>query len=185
MMDNRPRKGKGSREKLKTKSYSDDEMKQLANTKGLRIVLDGQQRCTSIYRALTGIDKVYFYAKEDISIEDVKSSLLEDLLEGFQGTDSDERVTVRLEDAYILVKESLDDDELNFKFANMKLSRRLLETSQEEHDKKMKVYRAVARKLSDLFKKDKLVTYYLLVTAEAFSLILLIFWRPNSTQTLI
>jgi hypothetical protein len=179
LMDNRPRKGKGSREKLKTKSYSDDEMKQLANTKGLRIVLDGQQRCTSIYRALKGIDTVYFYAKENISVEDVKSSLLENLLDGFQGTDSDERVTVRLNDAYELAKDSLDDDELNFKFANMKLGKRLTETStKEERDKKMKIYRAVARKLSDLLKKDKLVTYYLLdMDVEKFCMF---FERSNS-----
>src|SRR3954453_19809521 len=54
-IDRRPRKGKGSNGKLETVYYSDMEIKQQAQTRNLRVVLDGQQRITSIYRALTGL----------------------------------------------------------------------------------------------------------------------------------
>jgi hypothetical protein len=176
-MDDRPRKGKGSRVKLKTESYNDEEMKHHANVRGLRIILDGQQRCTSIYRALKGIDSIYFHVKESVTLDEVKALPLEELLDGFQGNDSEERVAVKLEDAYRLAKDGLEDEELNIIFANTRLAKKLSLDS-EEITIKTRIYRAVARKLSDLFKKDKLVTYYLLdMNVEKFCIF---FERSNS-----
>src|SRR3712207_692358 len=63
-IDTRPRKGKGSNAKLTLHSLSNDEVKRRAQTQNLRIVLDGQQRITSIYRAVVGIDNVYLILKD-------------------------------------------------------------------------------------------------------------------------
>ena len=49
-IDQRPRKGKGSNAPLITYDYSKEQIVKLAQTQNLRIVLDGQQRITSIYR---------------------------------------------------------------------------------------------------------------------------------------
>ena len=58
-LDNMPRKGKGSRAKLKIKSFGKKEIEDKVQVSGFRLVLDGQQRITSIYRALTdGNDNV-------------------------------------------------------------------------------------------------------------------------------
>lgn len=51
-IDTRPRKGEGSRRALIILHLSDDEIKRRTSTENLRIVLDGQQRITSLYRAL-------------------------------------------------------------------------------------------------------------------------------------
>src|SRR5579859_8171579 len=58
-IDKRPRKGKGSQEKLSTHYYTTEEITIKAQTQNFRIVLDGQQRITSIYRAIVGKDKIY------------------------------------------------------------------------------------------------------------------------------
>src|SRR6516162_9791766 len=58
-IDTRPRKGKGNNAKLTLHSLSTEEIKRRAQTQNLRIVLDGQQRITSIYRAVSGLDDVY------------------------------------------------------------------------------------------------------------------------------
>ena len=63
-IDTRPRKGKGSTARLKLHSLNTNEMKQRAQTQNLRIVLDGQQRITALYRAITGIDTVYLILRD-------------------------------------------------------------------------------------------------------------------------
>src|SRR3954453_4310529 len=51
-IDAGPRKGKGSRARLRRDYYDKDAMLNKSRTQNLRIILDGQQRITSIYRAL-------------------------------------------------------------------------------------------------------------------------------------
>ena len=52
-IDQRPRKGKDSNAPLKTSNYSTSEILKQSQNNNLRIVLDGQQRITSMYRAIT------------------------------------------------------------------------------------------------------------------------------------
>jgi len=64
-LDRRPRSGKGSRTKLKLSSYSKDEIEKMVKVHGFRLLLDGQQRATSIYRAAPGVDSVCYVALSD------------------------------------------------------------------------------------------------------------------------
>ena len=57
-IDKRPRKGKGSNAPIPIESISKGDI-ECVPTENLRIVLDGQQRITSLYRAITGLDNVY------------------------------------------------------------------------------------------------------------------------------
>jgi uncharacterized protein with ParB-like and HNH nuclease domain len=59
-LNTRPRSGKGSRRKLKLTSFTKSDIEKRVKVLGFRLLLDGQQRATSIYRALTGVDEVYF-----------------------------------------------------------------------------------------------------------------------------
>src|SRR4051812_21582491 len=72
-IDIRPRKGKDSNAPLKIVLYSESEIKQRTLTQNLRIVLDGQQRITSIYRAITGRDGVYLILKQNLLSLDAKA----------------------------------------------------------------------------------------------------------------
>ena len=58
-IDKRPRRGTGSRAKLNLHYFNDKEIRNKVLTQNFRIILDGQQRITSIYRAVYGIDNVY------------------------------------------------------------------------------------------------------------------------------
>src|SRR6516165_10320885 len=64
-LDRRPRSGKGSRARLKLYSFTREEIEKRVKVQGFRLLLDGQQRGTSIYRALTGVDQVFYIALND------------------------------------------------------------------------------------------------------------------------
>jgi uncharacterized protein with ParB-like and HNH nuclease domain len=64
-LDRRPRSGKGSRACLKLSSYTREEIENRVKVNGFRLLLDGQQRATSIYRAMTGVDPVFYIALND------------------------------------------------------------------------------------------------------------------------
>src|SRR6202022_2160007 len=53
-LDRRPRSGKGSRAKLRLSSYTREQIENRVKINGFRLLLDGQQRATSIYRAMMG-----------------------------------------------------------------------------------------------------------------------------------
>ncbi|WP_201750222.1 DUF262 domain-containing protein, partial [Tautonia marina] len=73
-VDIRPRKGKGSRAPLRAKDYTKEEIVQQTQIKNLRVILDGQQRITSVYRALVGIDDVFVVVRRDLDPEVLSSS---------------------------------------------------------------------------------------------------------------
>ena len=64
-LDRRPRSGKGSRARLKLNSYTREEVENRVKINGFRLLLDGQQRATSVYRAMTGVDPILFIAFKD------------------------------------------------------------------------------------------------------------------------
>jgi len=75
-------------------------MRRRAQTQNLRIVLDGQQRITSIYRAITVVDDVFLVVRDLSSVENPSTLELEALLEEVAGEDHSEAICVRLADAY-------------------------------------------------------------------------------------
>ena len=118
-IDDRPRKSKGKkRESLKVTELTDEEIR----TTQPVLVLDGQQRITSIYRALKGYDTVWFVVKNPSEIpispykdseiwtsdlltrlfEDKKSEKinLERLLYTFSREEDKEHLSIKLNDVY-------------------------------------------------------------------------------------
>lgn len=163
-IDRRPRRGKGSTIKLNIKSLTTEQIKQESQTKHLRIVLDGQQRITSLYRALTGKgdDRVFLVLKDFFSFEEVKLQTLEKMTQSFQGTPSPSAVSILLSDAYRAEVEMLEQEELDALFDATPYGRLLQLNDPTKLKESRRVYRWGISKLRDMYKQQKLVAYYLL-----------------------
>jgi hypothetical protein len=176
-IDDRPRKGKGSRAALRMRHYDKAEIVNKSRTQNLRIILDGQQRITSIYRALTGADNVFLVLRKNLKPDDLIEWPLEQILGEVAGEESDEAVCVRLSDAYRAETEGLEDEDLDRLFAGSAFALRLGEEG-PGWKQFAKAYRRTVKKLNDLYKKQKLVAFYLLdMSLEKFCLF---FERSNS-----
>jgi hypothetical protein len=176
-IDDRPRKGKGSRAALRMRHYDKDEIVAKSRTQNLRIILDGQQRITSIYRALTGADNVFVILRADLKPEDLVERPLEQLLGEIAGEQSEDAISVRLNDAYRAEVESLEDEDLDAQFSETAFA---LQVGQDHPSWKSfaRMYRRAVKKIIDLYKKQKLVAFHLLdMTLDKFCLF---FERSNS-----
>lgn len=177
--DDRPRKSKSIRRKpLKLKSYSKEEVETKARTTGFRLVLDGQQRITSIYRALKGADEVWFITKsdEELSYDEFHDLSLEEVLSEYSGQESSSSLSFRLSDVYeTMVKAYLQEDVQEKFFQKLVF---VQGKSLEEQKELFRRYVFFSRKIQDSFKAEKLLSYYLLdTTSEKFTLF---FERSNS-----
>lgn len=178
-IDIRPRAGKGSREKLKITSYKKAAIEEKTRTSGFRLLLDGQQRLTSIYRALKGADKIWFIAKspnECCDNGDFHENTLEQILSKFSGQEDLDCLSVKLSDVFEIMQNYYREHEIQQKFFNvLSYQKQFAET---EKSVIFGNYLAIVQKLQDLFKSEKLVSYYLLdTTLEKFALF---FERSNS-----
>lgn len=166
-VDKRKRKGKGSRQPLKIESYTEVDIKYKRDVENLRIVLDGQQRITSIYRAVTveGEDKIYVVLQNDLHEREIAkpSDLsLEEIYSSVTSEESREAISVRLSDVYEYEINSLEDEDLNKKFNDSHYGKSLEIDNVEAIQKCQRIYRIAVRKIRDLFKESKMVSYYLL-----------------------
>ncbi len=176
-IDDRPRKGRGSRAPLRMRHYGKEEIVAKSRTQNLRIILDGQQRITSIYRALTGADNVFLILRDDLTPEELVEHPLEHLLGELAGEESEDAVSVRLSDAYRAEVEGLEGEDLDALFASSAYGLRVGEADPAWRPL-AKAYRRTVKKLTDLYKKQKLVAFHLLdMTLEKFCLF---FERSNS-----
>ncbi len=183
-LDDRPRKGNGSRRRLKTLSYTTDQIDKQVKIGNFRIILDGQQRITSLYRALKGIDSIWFITKKENERKkenkkeeiEFHQNTLEDLLFEFEGNESKDRLSIKLSDVYELMENQYFEDEIyDLFFKNLKYIE-----NKDDTDKKQifREYLILSKKLQDLLKADKLLSFYLLNTnSEKFALF---FERSNS-----
>jgi hypothetical protein len=181
-IDTRPRKGTGSRKKLKITSMEKTEVNQKTQIANFRLILDGQQRATSFYRALKGIDEVWFVAKNEeeldseISQKEYTDRTLEEMLSTFTLQEDEERISVKLSDAYEISKGDLFDEDIRDKFFG-KLSF-IVGMDEVEVRDCFKRYKTWCMKLGELFKSELLLSYYLLnMNNEKFALF---FERSNS-----
>lgn len=183
-LDIRPRKGPGSRSKVTTKHYNDQEIKTASQVKNLRIVLDGQQRLTSIYRALKGQDRIYFVVDEAATPGEVKAKELAEFLANFADEENSEAISVSLSDVYqARILDHEPDEKVYELFAKTLLGQRL-EVEEPGHFKEARdIYRMTMNKLADLFKAEKMVAYYLL--DMSLSKFCLFFERSNSRGILL
>jgi hypothetical protein len=167
-VDNRPKAAKGKRRaalSIRTISMQEIQKRQKLNKANFRLALDGQQRITSIYRAIKGIDPVWFIAKNEFELETTPFDKveLEELLFDFDGSQDSKRVSIKLSDVWLMDMENLDDDEVKEKyFKSTDYYKSFCETPDFDEKAEYKKYRYLKKKLTELFKQEKLLSFYLL-----------------------
>lgn len=162
-IDKRPRKGTGSRAKLERKHYTEEQIKTASQTNGLKILLDGQQRTTSLYRALKGMDRVYFLVRPDVQDEDGARDLpLEDLLDEVLGSDDPERVGVPIDYAFEFMRSAPREREVQKFFETQTAFGKAHAGQQVLLDAAFGVFLQVLLKLKTMFEQPQLLSYYLL-----------------------
>lgn len=178
-IDTRPRKGKGSNARLTTVDLSQYEMSQRVQANDLRIVLDGQQRITSIYRAITGVDSVFIILHEDIKHPTIRELTLEQMLDTVAGEESRTAISIKLADAYeATVKDLREKDRLE-RFRQSQYAQRGLKNADEAtREAAEEIYLAGVTRVIELFKREKMLSYYLL--DMSLSKFTLFFERSNS-----
>lgn len=183
-LDGRPRSGKGSRVRLKLSSYTLEQIENRVKVNGFRLLLDGQQRATSIYRAMMGVDPVFFIAlKDDELASHVRAKQpgqrsTEQVLSEFRGEAVEGRVSIRLDDVYrILNGEASREKE---KAALFLKSNKIdgITADNVEASPEFLTYLTQLKNLENLCRQEKLVAYYLLDTDE--EKFALFFERSNS-----
>ena len=180
-VDKRPRKVKGKkRASLKTYDYSQKEINEKVKTSQFRAVLDGQQRLTSIYRALRKIDSLWLIVKgEEEGVKeskDFRDASLEEVTFCFSGTEDKDRLSLNVGDVFEMMEKGLFEDEIKAYYFNE--LEYIKEMDLEVRKKHFARYLLIKRKIEDLFKAEKLVSYFLLdMSSDKFALF---FERSNS-----
>jgi uncharacterized protein with ParB-like and HNH nuclease domain len=183
-LDTRPRSGKGSRRKLKLTSYTKPDIEKQVKVHGFRLLLDGQQRATSIYRALTGVDEIYFVVtpEADLATEirstPVSKRSLEDVLSEFRSQPVTGKINIKVSDVYRVLNgdapREKDQVELFLKTSSFPH----LNSENAVDSREFAAYLTHLKSLENLFRQEKLVAYYLLDTDE--EKFALFFERSNS-----
>lgn len=182
-IDNRERKSPGGkrRRKLKTTYLTQDEIKSKVQINNFKLVLDGQQRITSIYRALKGIDDVWIIMKNNDELDEqykdctLKSIPLEASVLSIGGYEDPDHLSINLATVYKKINDSLLEDEIKDFFNELSFSKEL---EDDLYKSSFKTYVQIIQKIEDLFKSQKLVAYFLLdMSADKFALF---FERSNS-----
>lgn len=172
-IDTRPRKGQGSRSKLKLEHFTKIELERKVQTGAFRLLLDGQQRTTSLYRALHGIDDVWvlFKAAEelppDVNRIPPKQRTLEDVLHSVAGKESEERLSVSVSYVFKVMRGEFSRDKDKAKIlAESKHWLHQHDSADVEASTSFEEFLSYTEKIADLFKAEKLLSYYLLNTNE-------------------
>jgi hypothetical protein len=181
-IDIRPRKGKGSRRKFKITSFNKEEINQKSQTSNFRLILDGQQRVTSLYRALKGIDDIWFIAKNEVELkEEIKNKqfrerTLEEMLFEFSLQEDQDRLSIKISDAYEISKGGMFEDDIKESFfENLSFIAGMDEKETKENFRRYLIF---CTKLGELFNSEVMLSYYLLnMDNEKFALF---FERSNS-----
>lgn len=182
-VDTRPRKGPGSRKKLTLASYNKKEINEKVKTGGFRLLLDGQQRATSLCRSLLGVDDVWILFKNEEELG-TKNSItlsersLEDVLFAVAGKESSERLSIRMSDVFKMLEGKIQREKDKANILAESAHSKSLQIPDVQNSQLFERYLDYSTKLQDLLKAEKLLSYYLLDTdAEKFSLF---FERSNS-----
>ena len=181
-IDKRPRKGTGSRAKLKVTHITKAEIEKRNSGDSFRLVLDGQQRTTSIYRALKGIDECWLIVandgdlNDDIASKEFRDRTLEEIIYEFSGREDQDRLSIKLSDVYSIMKG--DDTEAEHKEKYFDGLYYLAGMDEADITLEFKKYIKVVKLLSSLFQRELLLPYYLLdMDTQKFALF---FERSNS-----
>ncbi len=183
-IDNRKKIAKGKkRAALEVTTITKKQIEDINKIGGnFRLVLDGQQRTTSLYRALKGTDEVWFVAKNDdeVQITSFENAKLEDILEEISGEQDAERLSIKLSDVWDIEMNDYDEEEIKEKFF-FQTSYFKTYCDDEGFDIKseFKKFRNLRKKIADLFKSEKLLSFYLLdMNLEKF----VVFFERSNTR---
>jgi hypothetical protein len=183
-IDNRKKISKGKkRPSLAVKTITKHEIEQINKVGGnFRLILDGQQRTTSLYRALKGIDEVWFIAKNEDEVVNstFENANIEDLLVEISGEQESERLSIKLSDVWDIEQNDYDEEDIkeNFFFKTLYYKTYQL-TDGFDVKLEFRKYRILRKKISDLFKSEKLLSYYLLdMNLEKF----VVFFERSNTR---
>ena len=179
-VDIRFRKAKGKkREPLKTLFFTREQINEKVKVGNFKAVLDGQQRITSIYRALNKVENVWLILKNEDEYDGDKEFnelTLEETMYGFAGKQDDSRLSINVSDSYEMIENKMREKPLQEKYFNdLEFVKQL---DSENIDSYFERFLIVVSKLQDLFKAEKMVSYFLLdMSSEKFALF---FERSNS-----
>ncbi len=97
-IDTRPRAGKGSRAKIDHKFFKSNDFE----AQKTYVVLDGQQRMTSLYRVLKGDDKIYFIFKkpENIPSPNEEIEVIESIVDSLSVKPIEDAFSIELSEVY-------------------------------------------------------------------------------------
>lgn len=151
---------------MEVKTITKDEIEKINKLGGnFRLILDGQQRTTSIYRALKGTDDVWFIAKDEDEIENdsFKDAKLEDLLFKISGEEDDKRLSIKLSNVWDMEVNEYDEQEIkeNFFYTTDYYENYKKEGGIDEKAE-FKKFLNLRKKIADLLKSEKLLSFYLL-----------------------
>lgn len=183
-IDIRPRSGKGSRKKLGIQSFTKEEIDRLVQVHKFRLLLDGQQRVTSIYRALLGHDAVFMVLLQEDALDesvkrtDVSKRTLDQVLDEFRGDVPPGRIGIKLSDVYRMLRGEMprEADLIAPFMESASISYASKDAANQSPD--FVTYITQAKNLEKLFNQEKLVSYYLLNTDQ--DKFALFFERSNS-----
>ena len=183
-IDNRNKISKGrKRPALEVRTITKKEIEDINKVGGnFRLVLDGQQRTTSIYRALKGTDSVWFVAKNEDEVlgSSFETARLEDILEEITGDPDPERISIKLSDVWDIEQNDYDEDEIKEKFFfNSSYYQTYKQVDGFDPKSEFRKFRNLRRKIADLFKSEKLLSFYLLdMNLEKF----VVFFERSNTR---
>lgn len=183
-IDNRKKVTKSKkRASLATKTVTKNEIERLNKTGGnFRLILDGQQRTTALYRALKGTDEVWFVAKNEDEIQNTsfENAKLEELLNEITSEEDAERLSIKLSDVWDMEQNDYDEEEIKEKFFFQTAYYKTY-VNDDSFDPKyeFKKYRNLRKKIADLLKSEKLLSFYLLdMNLEKF----VVFFERSNTR---
>jgi len=183
-VDTRPRKGDGSKRKLKISSFNKYEIDEKVKVGNFRLLLDGQQRVTSIYRALKGIDSVWIIIKNDSELDkltldkSIAERTLEEVLYAVEGKESASRLSINISTVYDMLEGKITREKEKAELLARSEYCKIMQLSDVQSSDMFEQYLSLSNKIQDLFKGEKLVSYYMLNTdTNKFSLF---FERSNS-----
>lgn len=115
-----PRRGRGSKKSIYEKFY----LRKDFEVENIYVLLDGQQRITSIYRALTGCDNIYFIIKkpEDLPSPLTEITSLDQVIDGFTHIKSTENLCIEIRDIYTCIKEDWREKKIEKDILDLALS---------------------------------------------------------------
>lgn len=183
-LDMYPRNMKANDKKIKKTKISIEEIHKQIHSGEFRIILDGQQRITSLYRALKDIDEVWMIVKnfdelpEDFDHTNQHKWSLEEILYEFTDSEDEDRLSIKLKTVFDTIRDFGQVFDEDFNTANFYELEFIEKLPDEQKEKYLKYFHNIISAFSTLLKNNSVLSYYLMSTSE--EKFALFFERSNS-----